>query len=173
MGQLQSSECVDLSQLPPEVFEAILADTYTVVRTDGREETGWKFEDESHSQMCGTPQWLRAHATNKATGSDGKAAWKFFMNNGFCCDPSDYGCDNGHTCRQHGCGWRLCDVSTGRCTFWPTRLKTPLEREAWWRWFDAQLNSLAIWSEEVAEGKLPPFKMASEADAASLPPATM
>ena len=171
MGQaITKEDCVDLAELPADVFAKICDETYTAVRTDGREEEGWMIQNESHISACGVGPWAKAHATNRHADRDGKKGWKFFMNNGFCCDPSDYGCDNGHTCRQHGCGWRSCDVSTGRCTFWPTRLKTPLEREAWWRWFDEQLNGLPTWSEVVAEGKPPPFK--KEPEAATLHPAT-
>jgi hypothetical protein len=40
-----------------------------------------------------------------------------------------------------------------------------MEKEAWWRWFDTQLNSLPIWSDVlysrmVAEGNLSSFNKA-------------
>ena len=65
------------------------------------------------------------------------------MNNGFCEEGS----------REHCCGWRKCDPSVR--TFWPTRCKTPIEREVWWIWFDAWLKCLPIMSDLVI--RLPPI----------------
>ena len=144
MGQVTSSDCVDLAELPAEVSAKLFGDTYTAVRTDGHEETGWKIENRSHSSACGIPSWIKAHATNKYGSRDGTKGWKFFMNNGFCCDIlEEEGVEKKeHVCRVHGCGWRSCDITTGRCTFWPTRLETAEERREWWTWLHAQVETL-------------------------------
>lgn len=180
MGLVQSQLCVNLAMLPPEVWAELQAEDFTVQRNSKEpggpktgdpgcaEETGWRIQQSIHSACCSgqdaktgptdSDELGEAVATKYAKGESD--VWRVFMNNGW---------HRGF--HEHACGWRKCDPTVR--TFWPTRLKTPLEREAWWRWFDAQLNSLPIWSEVVAEGKLPPFKKESEAATATLHPATI
>jgi len=130
-------DCVDLRNLPADDFNAIINDTYTVQRNpktiDGikpgqpgaTEDEGWKFRAEPHSSACGTRNmWTSAHATNRIQGSDGSYSWRFFMDNGF------------HEDIQHCCGWRRSR------TFWPTRLNTQEEREAWWMWLEERVSTL-------------------------------
>jgi len=87
-------------------------------------------------------------ATKYAKGEND--VWRVFMNNGW---------DRGF--HKHACGWRKCDPAVR--TFWPTRCTTPMEREQWWTWFDAQLSSLPLMSDVICarmreEGKLPPIQ---------------
>lgn len=173
MGIVQSQICVNLAMLPPDIWAELQAEDFTVQRNskeDGgpktgdpgcKEETGWRIQKAPHSSICSGHD-SKTGPTESAELGDGvatkyakgeKDVWRIFMNNGW-----NYGF------HEHACGWRKCDPSVR--TFWPTRCKTPMEKEAWWRWFDEQLNSLPIWSEVVykrmgAEGKLPPFKPAS------------
>ena len=130
MGQLlvRPWDCAELSQLPADVFSALTSDTYTVTRTDGREETGWKIDPEPHS-CRGEMSWFAAHATNLVE-CRGTKEWRFFMHNGL--QEKD----------QHACGWRACDLKSGRHTFWPTRLETPEDRMKWWEWLDATVSTL-------------------------------
>jgi len=157
MGTVQSKTCVHLAMLHPHVWKGLQEEDFTVQRNskeDGgpktgmpgcAEESGWRIQQKPHSTCCsghkggvGATDSMElgdAVATKYAKG--GGDVWRIYMNNGV--NLSD----------THACGWRVCDPS--RRTFWPTRCKTPLEKEAWWRWFDAQLESLPLWSNVVAE----------------------
>ena len=156
MGVVQSQLCVNLTMLPPDVWAELQAEDFTVQRNSKEpggpktgepgcaEESGWRIQGKQHSSIC------RAHDANTGPtesaelgdavatqyGNGKQGVWRVFMNNGW-----DHGIHN------HACGWRKCDPSVR--TFWPTRCKTPMEKEAWWRWFDQQLNSLPTWSEVV------------------------
>lgn len=173
MGVVQSQHCVNLAMLPPEVWAELQAEDFTVQRNSKEpggpktgepgceEQTGWRIQKAQHSSICGRHD-AKSGPTDSEELGDGVATkhangendvWRVFMNNGWN--------DGFH---NHACGWRKCDPTVR--TFWPTRCKTPMEKEAWWKWFDAQLNSLPTWSEVVykrmvAEGKLPPFEPAS------------
>lgn len=162
--------CVHLAML--ESWEQLQAEDFTVQRNSkeaggpkagepgSKEESGWRIQQKLHTACCSghdaktgpteSAELGEAVATKYAKGDND--VWRVFMNNGW-----DEGFD------KHACGWRVCDPS--RRTFWPTRCKTPIEKEAWWKWFDAQLESLPIMSHVVhtrmvAEGKLPPFQKA-------------
>ena len=156
MGAVQSHGCVHLAMLPAEVWEQLQNEDFTVQRnskeeggpkagdTGCKEESGWRIQQKAHSNCC-TGHKAGIGATDSAVLGDAVATkyakgkcdmWRIYMNNGW-----DQGFD------KHACGWRACDPS--RRTFWPTRLKLPMEKEAWWRWFDEQLNGLPSWSDVV------------------------
>lgn len=137
-------DCVDLRQLPADDFNAIINEKYTVQRNpttpDGikpgqpgaAEDNGWTISVDSHSgRACGAPPWMNAHATNRIKSSDDSYHWRFFMDNGFSHD------------LQHCCGWRRIR------TFWPTRLKTQEEREAWWTWLEERASTLSYPAEKI------------------------
>ena len=176
MGAIQSQYCVHLAMLPPDIWAELQAEDFTVQRNSKdaagpktgdfgcMEETGWRIQKNQHSTICSghdsktgpTSEVHLGDAVATQYGKGAKGVWRVFMNNGWS-----------HGVHNHACGWRKCDPSVR--TFWPTRCKTPLEKEAWWRWFDQQLNSLPIWSDVVytrmvAEGKLRSFKKSSSAE---------
>jgi len=157
MGLVQAFKCVNLAMLPPDVWDQLQEEEFTVQRNPkgsacGKEESGWRIQKEPHSIFCrghkpgcgptDCAELGDAVATKYASGS-GRRIWRVFMNNGFCEEGS----------REHCCGWRKCDPSVR--TFWPTRCKTPIEREVWWIWFDAWLKCLPIMSDLVI--RLPPI----------------
>ena len=166
MGLVQSQNCVNLTMLAPEVWAELQAEDFTVQRNSKepggpktgepgcKEESGWRIQKKLHTACCeghdaktGPTESAylgEAVATKHAKGSGG--VWRVYMNNGWKDDPN-----------THACGWRVCDPN--RRTFWPTRLKTPMEKEAWWRWFDEQLNGLPTWSEVICELMLPEGKL--------------
>lgn len=168
MGLVQSRLCVNLAMLPPAVWLELQEEDFTVQRNSHMnegpnlgqpgcaEEGGWKIQKKPHSSYCtaykagqgptDSEDFGDAVATKCAKGTND--VWRIFMNNGL--DRKDG--------MPHACGWRICDPS--RRTFWPTRCKTPMEKEAWWRWFDTHLENLLITSlttHEIihAEGNLP------------------
>jgi hypothetical protein len=171
MPLVQSQICVNLAMLPAEVWAELQAEDFTVQRNSKEpggpkagepgsiEESGWRIQKGIHTSICkghdsktGPTESAylgEAVATKHAKGSGN--VWGIYMNNGWARDFD-----------KHACGWRACDPS--RRTFWPTRLTLPMEKEAWWAWFDEQLNSLPTWSEVICglmvpEGKLPLSKI--------------
>jgi hypothetical protein len=143
MGQIQGHICVHLARL--ESWEQLQAEDFTVQRNSHgslelgcKEESGWRIQQRLHTTCCSghdsktgptnSAELGEAVATKYAKGDSD--VWRVYMNNGW-----DQGFD------KHACGWRVCDPS--RRTFWPTRCKTPMEKEAWWKWFDTQLARLS------------------------------
>jgi len=151
---------VSLTMLPPDVWDKLKNERFTVQRNPNdpdqpkpgepgaREETGWRIQADLHSKNCGDILGLGdALATNMVAGRNGQYIWRVFMNNGWEGD----GSHPPSTPHVHACGWRACDPA--RRTFWPTRLTTPVEKEAWWKWFDMQLNSLPLLINSMQEYK--------------------
>jgi hypothetical protein len=156
MGIVESNMCVNLAMLPTEVWEQLQAEDFTVQRNSKKsggakaEESGWRIQQKPHSGSCtGYKPGVGPTADAKlgdavATkyqkdSARGEFVWRVFMNNGYQAVSTKN--------HRHACGWRKCDPAVR--TLWPTRCKTPLEKESWWKWFDAQLESLPIWSEVV------------------------
>ena len=149
---IERYNCVDLSQLPADDFAAIINESYTVHRNPKTpngipagqpgaiEEDGWKMRSTCHSTECGQRWGVAAHATNRVQGSSGLYEWKYFMDNGFVED---------NTHHVHACGWRTCDKH--KRTFWPTRLKTQVEREAWWAWLEERVSTLSYPVEKIEQ----------------------
>ena len=152
MGNTPTKEnTFPLAQLPPAKFEELTSDSYTVLRTSGELEEGFRIPRAGH--FCKHEQyasWQHAHAwdgqkesqaivADQASGNvhlEPYVKWKVhlvkYMEGTQNCDV---------------CGWRtmMPDSDVGAAkpnrTFWPTRLK-PEEREAWWLEMDALLRSL-------------------------------
>lgn len=170
MGLVESHMCVNLAMLPSDVWAQLQAEDFTVQRNSKQpggpktgepgcaEETGWRIQQNIHSACCSghdaksgpteCAELGEAVATKYAKGEND--VWRVFMNNGW---------HRGF--HEHACGWRKCDPAVR--TFWPTRCTTPMEREQWWTWFDAQLSSLPLMSDAIcarmrAEGNLPPVQ---------------
>ena len=167
--------CIHLGMLPPDVWEELQAESFTVQRNSKNggpksgepgspEEKGWRIQQKSHSNGCGPgyvcgggatfceedPNCIEelgdAVASNLyILGSDKTPTWSVFMNNGFL-NGVEQSNSELHT---HCCGWRVC--SPTRRSFWPTRLTTQEEKEKWWVWFDRQLDSLPLWSTVLEE----------------------
>ena len=153
MALIHSQNCVNLAMLPPDVWAELQAEDFTVQRSSKEpgescclEESGWRIQQKQHSACC-KGQDPKTGPTDSAELGDAVATkyanrendvWRVFMNNGW---------HKGF--HKHACGWRKCDPTVR--TFWPTRSKMPMEKEAWWVWFDAQLNSLPLWSHVVSK----------------------
>jgi hypothetical protein len=131
-AKVSQFDCVDMKDLPADVYEAIVSQTYTVQRnpkndTDpipgvkgAREDEGWKISRESVQGIS----WASAHATFRRH-TDDKMIWQFHMVNGF--EPTQPG---------FLYGWRILG------SFWPTHLTTWEEREAWFDWLRVQVETL-------------------------------
>jgi hypothetical protein len=151
-NQITKQNTFNLAQLPAAKFDELTGDSYTVIRTSGDLQDGFRIPRAGHycKEKCmQEPVWMAAHAWDGkdshaiAAGGDAQLEpfkkWKvhlvkFSERPGYnCCDV---------------CGWRTMMPDNGvgayknQRTFWPTRLTTPEEREAWWLEMDALLNSL-------------------------------
>jgi hypothetical protein len=111
MGQsnvIPQDKCVSL-----EGYYTYLDDTYTVVRTSGEKDAGWRINREEHACIAGVPLWLRSHASNKADKNTG--TWRIFMRN------------SEENPNLHSCGWRRVE------TIEPTRLSGNEQAIQQWR----------------------------------------
>lgn len=154
-NQLTKANCFNLAQLPAAKFQELTSDSYTVLRTSGDEDPGFCIPVVGHyckQNDAYEPGWQAAHAWDGLNDSKTAAAeqaegnvhagpfkkWKVHLVK--YGDPSQNCCDV--------CGWRTMMPDNGvgayknQRTFWPTRLTTPEQREAWWLEMDAILNSL-------------------------------
>lgn len=126
-NQVSYPDCCVLSQLPPEKFAELLAERFTVIRTSGEQQDGWRIPSEPHP-CRGTPGKAHAHVWDHTVDGEGEKDWRCHM----VLDGDE------HT--EHCCGWRR--FGPGNRTFWPTRLTTQEEKEKWWTEFDALMPTL-------------------------------
>jgi len=127
---ISESECVELSNAPADFFFALIAEDMTVVRTDKSIQSGWRVPQTPHG--CRWP-WARSLWTAAHAYIDKKNPYQVWRLHMVRDDPTDEQ-------EPHVCGWRAC--GPGERTFWPTRLTTEEEKEAWWAELDLQLNTL-------------------------------
>ena len=133
-NQMMKQDAFPLRQLPAAKFQELISDSYTVIRSDRQIQDGFCIPAVGH--YCKDKQetgWQHAHAwdgINSAQQSEAQVKWKVHLLR--YRDPSKNCCDV--------CGWRT--MMPGQRMFWPTRLTTPEEREAWWLEMDALLASL-------------------------------
>jgi len=151
-NDLSLSACVELRDLPAAIYAELTSEDYTVIRTSGSEQSGWRIPTTAHSCANGAAcaVWAAANASNRvmSTGrvcilGDPAHPWRVHMVfDGDSEEPA-----------KHACGWRVSDPE--RRTFWPTRLSgdTPeatAAREAWWLRLDELLNSLESYEQKEA-----------------------
>jgi hypothetical protein len=121
---VSTPDCFVWAQLAPVKLEELLAERFTVIRTNGEHQTGWRIPSVTH--MCHEGKWSKHHAQawDHLTDGQGEKSWRFHM---VLDDAAGL---------AHCCGWRR------PRTFWPTRLTTEEEKEAWWTGFDALVATL-------------------------------
>ena len=126
MGNVSTSDCFVLSQLPSEKFAELLAEDFTVIRTSGEQQAGWRIPSVTH--YCHGATWCKyhAHVWDSTTEARGDKKWRFHMVR--------------DEAKEHVCGWRYSEP--GNHTFWPTRLTTEEEKEAWWAMLDTLVATL-------------------------------
>lgn len=131
------NECVFLSQLPTEEYIELLQEEFTVERTDGRIQGGWKVSGITDINRYKTHAWVAANAIRENERLQGEtfSYWKIFM---VRYSPTDISTET------HLWGWRPCFIE-GPHKFWPTRLTGAEEKDAWRTSFCNKLNSLKIY----------------------------
>jgi hypothetical protein len=151
MGQkLTKSACVNLRDLPAEVYAELTSETYTVIRTGGWEQHGWRIPTEPHDDFP-APPCSGSQMHSLACNCTHPQAWRVYMV--FTGEAIEVG--GGMQSKRHACGWRR--SAPGERTFWPTRLDgNAEEQEAWGMRLDGLLNSLKSSDElEAMEAEKP------------------
>jgi hypothetical protein len=131
-GKCARADCLNLKDhLSPDDFTKLISETYTVLRSNGEEESGHYIS--SYEHKCKMRDFYpAAHATRMTTGD----MLKIFLTLDTSCPET---CHRDHDHEGHVCGWRTC--SPGKRGFWPTRLHGE-EREAWYLWLDKAMSEL-------------------------------
>jgi hypothetical protein len=166
MGQkLTKSACVNLRDLPAEVYEELTSETYTVIRTSGLQQQGWRIPTMPHENCRSDATdclFMESLACNRIKPNGYLAAldaerypWRVYM----VFDGLSFTTMED---KKHACGWR--HSTPGERSFWPTRLDGDAEaQEAWGVKLDGLLNSLKS-GDEVEAGE----KAVAEAEAAKV-----
>jgi hypothetical protein len=146
MGQrITKNTCVDLYDLPEEVYQELISESYTVVRTDGWEQTGWRIPTKPHDCPVLSPEALWEGSLAWPENDGGTVKWRVHM-------VFDGEVSKEET-KKHACGWRV--TSPNRRTFWPTRLSDdPEAKAAWWLRLDKLLNGLENMDKKEAAKKI-------------------
>ena len=94
-----------------------------MTRTSGEKQNGWRIPSTTHE--CHQGMWVKHHAQvwDHITDGHGDKSWSFHM----VLDAPGV---------MHCCGWRR------ERTFWPSRLTTEEEKEAWWTEVEALVATL-------------------------------
>ena len=165
MGQeISIDNCVNLLDLPAEVYKELTSETYTVIRTGGWLQRGWRIPSNTHD-CAACPygaQELSSLACNRVNLQGvivplkidaEKYPWKVYM--------VFDGEDSDMEAKKHACGWRR--STPGARSFWPSRLDgTSREAiatiEAWGLRLDGLLNALKTpdeieYAEEIAKAE--------------------
>jgi hypothetical protein len=144
MGQLHSSDCLNMkNHLSADDYAKLVGEDYTVVRTSGEEQTGFRIPTEEHGCHKGSTTFCPAAHVSRMSPSREP---KFFLTTEKIRCPKD--CAEDHDHNDHVCGWRVC--SPKRRTFWPSRLSGD-EKEAWFKWLDEVLAPLPFPTRESQE----------------------
>jgi hypothetical protein len=152
-NDLSLSACFELSDLPAAIYAELTSEDYTVIRTNGSKQSGWRIPTGAHCCANGArcAEWAGALATNRVIPGgrvcnlgDPARPWRVHM---------VFDGDSEEPAKEHACGWRVSEPE--RRTFWPTRLSgdTPeatAAREAWWLRLDGLLNSLESYEQKEA-----------------------
>jgi len=167
MGQkLTKSACVSLGHLPAEVYEELTSETYTVVRTGGWEQHGWRIPTKAHEDCLSDATdsiYMHSLACNRLNQGGYVAPldaerfpWRIYMV--FAGENSDM------QSKKHACGWRR--SAPGERTFWPTRLDGDADaQEAWCLRLDGLLNGLKSRDELEAAEKAAAYAETAKAEA--------
>ena len=152
MGQHASRfTSVDLTDLPLDYYAQLLRTSFTVVRSNGKEDEGWQIPA-PRNQRRGNgndmdSQWVASHAfqitcVSKEQENIAKPGpWHVFMVKRTL-EPESY-----------RWGWRLCSYYADELFFWPTDLTTQEERIAWRNDFRDKISGLTMYFKKTEEEK--------------------
>jgi len=148
MGQsVTKSECYDLRNLPADILNKITSESYTVIRTSGKEDPDWMIGTSpfSPTPRAGYHCWEDGFITDMFEDMNGRSGMRVFMTTGWkykdqhVYSKADLRIDPGDSVPEPeslNC-WRA--NYPGYRTFWPTRLSGE-QRDLWFFWLDEQLE---------------------------------
>jgi hypothetical protein len=145
MGQQASIyTSVDLTDLPLDYYAQLLRTSFTVLRSNGKEDEGWQIPAARNLRRKNgndfDSQWVASHAfqitcvskEQKNIANSGKP-WHVFMVKRTL-EPESY-----------RWGWRLCSYDADELFFWPTHLTSQEERIAWRNDFRDKISGLTMY----------------------------
>ena len=144
MGQHASRfTSVDLTDLPLDYYAQLLRTSFTVVRSNGKEDEGWQIPAPRNKRRGNgndhDSPWVASHAfqitcvskEQENIANSGKP-WHVFMVKRTL-EPESY-----------RWGWRICSYDADELFFWPTHLTTQEERIAWRNDFRDKIETLMM-----------------------------
>ena len=143
MGQNASRHTsVYLTDLPLDYYAELLRTSFTVLRSNGKEDEGWQIpaprnERRGNGNDFDSP-WVASHAfqitcvSKEQENIENPGPWRVFMVKRTL-EPDSY-----------RWGWRICSYDTDELFFWPTHLTTQEERIAWRNDFRDKISKLTM-----------------------------
>ena len=143
MGQYASRHTsVYLTDLPPDYYAELLRTSFTVLRSNGKEDEGWQIpaprnERRGNGNDMDSP-WVASHAfqitrvSEEQENIENPGPWRVFMVKRTL-EPDTY-----------RWGWRICSYDADELFFWPTHLTTQEERIAWRNDFRDKISKLTM-----------------------------
>jgi hypothetical protein len=144
MGQQASIyTSVDLTDLPLDYYAQLLRTSFTVLRSNGKEDEGWQIPVARNLRRGNgndlDSQWVASHAfqitcvsKEQKNIANSEKPWHVFMVKRTL-EPDSY-----------RWGWRICSYYADELLFWPTHLTTQEERIAWRNDFRDKISKLTM-----------------------------
>jgi hypothetical protein len=163
MGQQASRfTSVYLNELPLDYYTQLLQTSFTVVRTNGREDEGWQIPAARNERRGNgndlDSDWVASHAfqitclSQEQENIENPRPWHVFMVKRTVEPVSDRW------------GWRICSYYDDELFFWPTHLTTHEERIAWRNDFRDKISKLTMFSKKNEEEKDAVLRLQREID---------
>jgi hypothetical protein len=165
MGQQVSREMsIDLFDLPVDYYAKLIRTSFTVRRTDGREQGGWQIpavrdpDREATDRRMGNEDFVASHACRELRVKEecvpyDSRPWNVFMVRDQPMEEKD----------KKLWGWRKLNPQLP-APFWPTELTTEEEREAWKLEFCQKLSSLTVFFKKTQEQQAAARQLQDEID---------
>ena len=152
MGQHASRyTSVDLTDLPLDYYAQLLRTSFTVVRSNGKEDEGWQIPAARNERRGNgndlDSHWVASHAfqitclSQEQDNIESPRTWHVFMVKRTLEPESDRW------------GWRSCSYGADELFFWPTNLTTQEERIAWRNDFRDKMSGLTMYFKKTEEEK--------------------
>jgi hypothetical protein len=165
MGQVVTKDvCVNLSDLSLEEYTELIKTPFTVLRSDGRAQDGWQIpavrepDRDLYDRKMGN-EFVASHAfrdNDEKWNGNPNRPWNVFLVR----DQPTAEKDN------KVWGWRRLRPDLP-AAFWPTKLKTDEEREAWKLEFCQKLQSLNVFYKKTEEQQKASDALQEEMDKAA------
>lgn len=153
---------VDLNELPLDYYTQLLQTSFTVLRTNGREDEGWQISAARNERRGNGndlySEWVASHAfqitclSQEQENIENPRPWHVFM------------VKRTVTPESYRWGWRICSYYADELFFWPTHLTTREERIAWRNDFRDKISNLTMFSKKNQEEQDAVLRLQREID---------